>query len=68
MTTKTVSPPPPNPQPEPVFVPQESQYVVYRADPVTNTPEEDRSRDIVPVLNNRKFVGNLYNWQLFEEK
>ena len=30
-------------------------------------PEEDRSRpDIVPVLNNRKFMGDSFNWAQFE--
>ena len=31
------------------------------------SPEEDRSRpDIVPVLNNRKFMGDSFNWAHFD--
>ena len=35
--------------------------------PAPSLPEQDRTRpDIVPVLNNRKFMGDSFSWATFE--
>lgn len=70
------------PEPQPVFrisppatrAPEEaspSPQVISLPPVVTSTaptlPEQDRTRpDIVPVLNNRKFMGDSFSWASFQ--
>ena len=72
--TKTQATPDSGPRPQPVFrisppATQAPGLQVISLPPATEvtSPEEDRSRpDIVPVLNNRKFMGDSFNWAHFD--
>lgn len=70
------------PEPQPVFritppatqAPGEAGPLVISLPPASEVtspapapPEQDRSRpDIVPVLNNRKFMGDSFSWANFQ--
>jgi len=52
------------PQPQPVFHPEPSDFHVYGVSETTESGEISRVT-VVPVLNDRKYAGDVYNWVQF---